>query len=125
MARSRFKTWLYRIASNLSLNHIRSKGRTRTEPLDEKRLDSAQEMEASKDYYDCETGSNKGLRDMIALLPQKQRLTLILRIYREMSFKEVASVVGCSEGSAKVNYHHAIISLKERMRGKDGLQESY
>lgn len=124
MARSRFKTWLYRVAYNLSLNHIRSRGRMRTETLDEQRLDSAQEMHVSEPYDDNAGGRNRVLMNMIASLPEKQRLTLILRIYQEMSFKEIASVAGCSEGSAKVNYHHAITALR-KTREENGLQESY
>ena len=117
LARSSFKTWLYRIASNQSLNHIRSANRTRTEELSEEHsIDAA--------IQDRAGGADEVfVRRMIGDLPGKQRLTLVLRVYQEMSFREIASVAGFTENSAKVNYHHALNSLRKRMRDEDGLQE--
>jgi len=117
LARSSFKTWLYLIASNQSLNLIRSRGRTPTDELFDEHI-----MEA--DVKDEKSGADEVLlRRLIVGLPEKQRLTLVLRIYQEMSFKEISSVVGITENSAKVNYHHAITSLRKRMRDYDGLHK--
>jgi len=116
LARSSFKTWLYRIATNQSLNHIRSSSRLRTEEL-------------SEEHPICVSNEDRAggaddelLRRMIAGLPEKQRLTLVLRIYQEMSFREISSVTGITENSAKVNFHHALGTLRKRMREEDGLR---
>ena len=115
MWRSSFKTWLYRIATNQSLNHMR--GITRTVSLSEEHTDGLVSGAP-------ETGvEGYALRRKIASLPEKQRLALILRFYGDMSFKEIASVIGCTVGTAKVNCHHAINALRKGMRGYDGLQE--
>ena len=53
--------------------------------------------------------------DAINSLPQKQKMVLTLRIFQELPFKVVASILNMSENSAKVNYHHAIERLKERL----------
>jgi len=107
LARSSFKTWLYRIASNQSLNHIRSAGRSRTEEFSEEYVNDSLTRDES-------SGADEVLvRRMIGYLPEKQRLTLVLRVYQEMSFREIARVLGCSENSAKVNYHHAIKTLRK------------
>jgi DNA-directed RNA polymerase specialized sigma24 family protein len=42
-----------------------------------------------------------------------------LRIFQELPFKVVASILNMSENSAKVNYHHAIERLKERLGEKE------
>jgi len=57
--------------------------------------------------------------DAIHNLPQKQKMVLTLRIFQELSFKVVASILNMSENSAKVNYHHAIQRLKEKLGEKE------
>ena len=121
MGRSSFKTWLFRIAANQSLNHIRSRTRDRTERLTDGHLN---EMHAELPADATVAGDEHSLGVMVAALPEKQRVTLTLRVYEEMSFREIAGVVGCSVGTAKVNYHHAITALRKRMRPEDGLQKS-
>ena len=55
----------------------------------------------------------KELWDGISKLPKKQRTVVMLRISDSLSYKEISDITGISEGSAKVNYHHAIKRLKE------------
>ncbi len=52
------------------------------------------------------------LREAISELPPKQRLVLELRVFEELSFKEVAAAAGCTENAAKVNFHHAVNRLR-------------
>ena len=54
-------------------------------------------------------------RGMLADLPEKQRLSVSLRIDEGLSFKEIGSVIGSSEGAARVNYFHGIRRLRELM----------
>ena len=51
--------------------------------------------------------------DGISRLPKKQRTVVMLRISDALSYKEISEITGISEGSAKVNYHHAINRLKD------------
>ena len=53
------------------------------------------------------------MREAVAGLPDRQRLTLILRVYQEMSHKEIASLLGCSVGTAKANYFFALKNLRK------------
>ena len=46
-------------------------------------------------------------------LPFKQKSTLTLRIFEGLSFKEIGQTLGCSAGSARVNYRHAALKLKD------------
>jgi len=58
------------------------------------------------------------LREALESLPQRQREVVTLRIYQEMPFKEVAKTLGSNETAVKVNFHHAMKSLKEWMAKK-------
>ena len=51
----------------------------------------------------------------IAQLPRKQRATLILRMYHEMSHQEIADVLGSSVGTVKANFFHALGNLKKQL----------
>ena len=57
--------------------------------------------------------TRKELWDAVAKLPNKQRKVVIMRIAKEMPYKEISEVTGMTEGTAKVNFHHAVRSLKE------------
>ena len=57
--------------------------------------------------------TRKELWDAVAKLPNKQRIVVIMRIAKEMSFKNISQVTGMTEGTAKVNFHYAVKSLKE------------
>ena len=53
------------------------------------------------------------VRAAIAQLPRKQRATLILRTYHEMTHQEIADVLGSSVGAVKANFFHALGNLKK------------
>jgi RNA polymerase sigma-70 factor (ECF subfamily) len=60
------------------------------------------------------------VRAAIAELPRKQRATLILRMYHEMSHQEIADVLGSSVGAVKANFFHALGNLKKILGGEAG-----
>jgi RNA polymerase sigma-70 factor, ECF subfamily len=111
-----FKSWLLRIGANLALNHLRDHARfvsdesaVATEmavvPADAPAL-----VEAREDA--------QALRRAVAELPTKQRMTLELRIYEGLSFREVAAVLDTTEGAAKVNFHYAVRRLRGLLAGR-------
>jgi RNA polymerase sigma-70 factor (ECF subfamily) len=53
------------------------------------------------------------VRSVLSRLPEKQRLSVSLRLFDEMSFREIGEVIGSSEGAARVNYHFGIGRLRE------------
>ena len=56
---------------------------------------------------------NKELWDAISKLPKKQRSVVVMRVAKELSYKEISAITGMSENTAKVNFHHALQTLKE------------
>jgi len=104
-----FKSWLYRIGANLALNHLRDNARFVDEPApvgpDEPLSPEAEsQLEAAEDAA--------ALRRAVADLPTKQRMTLELRVFEEMSFRDIAEALETTEGAAKVNFHYAVRRLR-------------
>lgn len=108
-------TWLYRIAVNVSLNKVGAKA-PKPEPLD--RLLLGQDERAAshdEDAADALLRHERAaqVRAAIAKLPKKQRATLILRIYHELTHEQIAAILGNSVGAAKANLFHALSNLKK------------
>ncbi|HEY6012198.1 MAG TPA: sigma-70 family RNA polymerase sigma factor, partial [Nitrospirota bacterium] len=59
------------------------------------------------------------LREAFAGLPEKQRLTVMLRVQESRKFEEIAEIMKCSVGTAKANYHHGVQKLKGMLVEKD------
>ncbi len=108
--RSSLATWLYRIGVNVCLNRVSAK----TPPIEaleaSQHVDTAAES-ASDGVLRAERA--RRVRAAIAQLPRKQRATLILRMYHEMSHQEIADVLGSSVGAVKANFFHALGNLKK------------
>jgi len=116
--KSRFKTWLYRIAINC-LKEIRKKiedelkkrgklteegGKINhiiTPSLNDKLIDEEEKM--------C-------IRKAIATLPDKYKILLILRFYEDKSYKEMAEIFNIPEGTVKSRLNRAIEKLKEELK---------
>src|SRR5690242_12066983 len=106
---SSLATWLYRIGVNVCLNRVSQK-RAAVEPMDDRQFVDDRAESASERMLRTERASR--VRAAIAELPRKQRATLILRVYHEMSHQEIADVLGGSVGAVKANFFHALGNLK-------------
>jgi RNA polymerase sigma-70 factor (ECF subfamily) len=113
---STFRTWIYRIAINLCLNHLRDKRREQPSEIAEDALTTT--PTGPQRLIDDE--QTKRLREAISELPPKQRMVLELRIYDELKFREVAELINCSENAAKVNFHHAVTRLRVLLEKPEG-----
>ena len=59
--------------------------------------------------------TNSRLWPAIEKLPKKQRTVIILRTFQQLPYREVGEIMGITENSAKVNFHHAIKNLKDEL----------
>ncbi len=113
--RSTFKTWLYQIAINLAKNVYRDRAR-----IEQVSIDDIVIKRHPRTLETLIINENRQLlRQALAGLPEKQRLTLMLRVQSEKKFEEIAEIMKCSIGTAKANYHHAVQKLKAVMGEKD------
>lgn len=108
---STFRTWVTRIVLNLATDRRRE--------LASHRQSSLEELTPSQ--HPVGRGEPAGflreevLRKAVGRLPKRQRETLILRIFQQMKFHEIATVMGCTVGTAKANFFHAIRGLRQRL----------
>ena len=108
---SKLYTWIYRIATNEALNHLRKKKRRFFIPVG----DIEHELSSSLDtdiYYSGDEIQLK-LQKSLLKLPEKQRLVFNMKYFEEMKFKDIAEVMDVSVGSLKAQYHHAVKKIEK------------
>jgi RNA polymerase sigma-70 factor, ECF subfamily len=109
---SALSTWLYRIGVNLCLNRVSRKTSAIESIDDQQHIDTRSESAPDRLLRE-ERGVQ--VRKAIAMLPPKQRATLILRMYHELSHEEIAGVLGSSVGAVKANFFHALGNLRKQL----------
>jgi RNA polymerase sigma-70 factor (ECF subfamily) len=107
---TQFSAWLYRIANNTLIDHYRSR-KTHAS------LDDEEAMQV-KDPQDIERESgNRFLLEKVEheleKLTEVQRQIVTMRVWDDLSYKEIAEVVGKSEGNCKVIFSRAVAQLRE------------
>lgn len=108
--------WIYRIATNEALRLI-SRRRVSSRPLDE--LWSETDSMAADTYIDYSDLIAVRMQRAILSLPSRQQLAFNLRYYDEMSYDEIAMVVGSTAAAAKSNYYLAKEKIVEYMKKTD------
>ena len=108
--RASLGTWLYRIGVNVCLNRVSVKTPP-TETIGTHEHEDTRAESAPERLLRAERAVR--VRAAIARLPRKQRATLILRMYHEMSHQEIAEALGSSVGAVKANFFHALGNLKK------------
>lgn len=115
---SSFKSWLYSIALNAVKDHFRKKRLELVDDMADRLVDSSASVPEQ-----LETRRRASLiREAIAHLPERQRLTLQLRVYEDMDYEEIARLIGGTANGARGNFFQATRTLRaklERHYGKD------
>lgn len=106
--RSSFKSWLYQITVNTARNKLRE---DRYDFSDIEDVQLGVDALAEKSLVHRAVGEI--LNAEVEKLPFKQKTALVLRVYEDMSFSEIAEVMECPYDTAKANYRHALLKLKE------------
>ena len=104
------KWWLFKIASNLIIDNFRANRKSSS-------LEVIEEL-AAKDDLENEVSEKEILSQVMALLkklPEKKREIIILRIWQNMSYKEIAEISGASEASCKMIFYRTIDEIREKI----------
>ena len=107
---AQFSTWLHRITVNVCLNRLALKT-PKPAPLKDVEQTPGREERVDEAMLRSERASR--VRAAIARLPEKQRATLILRVYHDLPHEEIARALGSSVGAAKTNLFHALGNLRK------------
>lgn len=109
------RSWLFRIGINCALSWLRDHRREEPTEIEEDAL--VEPHIGAARLIGGEQGAR--LRTAIAELPPKQKLVLELRVFDDLSFKEVAELAECTENTAKVNFHYAVKRLRDILGSND------
>jgi RNA polymerase sigma-70 factor (ECF subfamily) len=122
----RFKSWLFTIATRVAIDAGRrrkpAKVISMSQPVDCDAEDGA-ELGATMVADDAPDPADElvreerkqQVREAIAALPAKQRATLVLAYYQQLSYREVAQVMDCSVGTVKTQMSRALARLAQRL----------
>jgi len=123
-ASAKFTTWLYRIASNLAVNHARDSRHLRPEntvSLDEPDEETGLTMDVPDDALSAEESIVRrerlaAIRQRVEALPERQKMALIMHKYQQMDYRQIAEVLKLSESAIKSLLFRAYETLRVQLK---------
>ena len=110
-----FRSWLLQITSNLAKDFLRRK-RDEIDSVDPEEDSPSHEREAFQVLSSLQ--EKERLREALKLLPDRQRMAIVLRVYNELPFKEVALAMGCQPATARSLFWAGVKRLREVLGGR-------
>jgi RNA polymerase sigma-70 factor (ECF subfamily) len=123
-AEARFSTWLYRIATNLGVNHARDTRHERIAPtvyLDESDSETGTTPDVADQTPSAESSLLRGermaaIREQVMALPERQRMAVLMHKYDGMDYKQIGEVLKLSESATKSLLFRAYQTLREKLK---------
>lgn len=110
---SKLYSWIYRIATNESLNYIRKMKKHRNVPLE-----NVEFMLEDRVNNELITGDEieRQLHHAVIKLPKQQKLVFNMKYFGHLKFREIAEILNVTEGSLKATYHFAVKKIEESLK---------
>jgi len=123
-AEAKFSTWLYRIATNLAVNHARDTRSERMAPsvnLDEPDPETGTTPDVADATPNVEAGILReerlaAIRKHVMALPERQRVAVLMHKYQGLDYKEIGNVLKLSESATKSLLFRAYETLRDRLK---------
>jgi RNA polymerase sigma-70 factor (ECF subfamily) len=120
---AKFTTWLYRITANLCFNELKSARRRRWFQFRRSNEDNERSIEetfsdgspTAEDLL-LEKERSRQISDALQSLPDNQRMALVLKRYDDLSYEEIAQIIGCSVSAVESLLVRAKRTLQEKLK---------
>jgi len=124
--KARFTTWIYRVTANLCLNELKSARRKKwfsflrfhehnETPMEETISDDA----PSAEDLLLEKERSRQISDALQSLPANQRMAMVLKRYDDLSYEEIARILGCSVSAVESLLVRAKRTLQEKLKNHE------
>ena len=104
-------TWMYRIATNETINHLKRRAKMNFTDIDS--LLKEKTMQLEHDIYYNGTEIQLKLQKSISKLPYKQQLIFNMKYFENLKYSEISEILNTSIGSLKASYHIAVKKIKK------------
>jgi RNA polymerase sigma-70 factor (ECF subfamily) len=123
-AEAKFSTWLYRIATNLAVNHARDTKYERTAQtleLDAPDAESGATPEVADSELNIEQRMMReermaAIKAQVSALPERQRMAVLMHKYQEMDYRQIGEVLKLSESATKSLLFRAYQTLRDKLK---------
>lgn len=118
----KFPAWISRIAHNLIIDYYRQEKSENLQSCDTEEIDVLNRKELSEETIEdiiITDQIHSDVKHLVKVLPDTQREVLLMRYYRNMSFKEIADATGVSINTALGRMRYAILNMRRIAKEKD------
>ena len=113
-----FSPWIYRIGINCSIDYLRRNKRARANKgIDDFPNIPSNSLNSDPEYSSRLKEIREKIDEFLKKLTERQRMIFILKHYQELSTKEIAEYMNCSEGSVKKQLFRAVKAIKKQFKG--------
>ena len=127
-ADGKFGAWITRIAHNLVIDSFRQERNENTISNDETEVDLLNDADLCDDNIEMQMVNGQTLLDvrrLVDALPDNQREVVYMRYYQDLSFKEIAEIVGVSINTALGRMRYALLNMRKIAEEKHIVLEMY
>ena len=115
--KSKLYTWMFRIATNEALTHVKKMKKNQGMSLDSPQYTSLEKRLIADPYFNPDQ-VEQSLVHFMTQLPEQQRNIFSMRYFQEMKFKDIAEILDLSIGGVKSSYHLAQKKIKNYFKDK-------